>query len=222
METVPTIDESPRPTITLTSADWRPKLDAYCPSLVAAREACALFIATMAADPEGPGYWLTLSGKFGSGKTMLAEQLFAQAKRLNPDEAPVIIYRNYDPDNPPQRRRTIRTDERAIAQKMRGVDGDTDLPERYARGFFVLLDELGATRDPTLFAADAVARLLQGRMDKWTVICTNLTVAEIADRIDARIASRLIRDSNVFLTIEAGDYALYTRRQLTAGTQAGK
>ena len=48
-----------------------------------------------------------------------------------------------------------------------------------------------------------------------------VTVAEIADRIDARIASRLIRDSNVFLTIEAGDYALYTRRQLTAGTQAG-
>jgi hypothetical protein len=39
----------------------------------------------------------------------------------------------------------------------------------------------------------------------WT---TNLTLAEVSQRLDSRISSRLIRDGNKVVTITAGDYAM--------------
>ena len=173
-------------------------LDEYEPSLTAAASACADFVADMAAHPEG-GYWLTLGGVNGCGKSMLAEQISLQAVRLNPDaHGPIIGSR--------ERRMCTWIDERNLASRMRG--GAWDLPEYLGHDFFLVLDELGATRDPSTFVADAIARLCQARRDKWTVFTTNLTMQEIAERQDARIASRLIRDRNRFVTITAGDYAL--------------
>ena len=178
-------------------AAWRPTLDEYEPSLTAAADACGGFVAALAAQPES-GHWLTLAGVNGCGKSMLAEQLLAQARRLNPDRGLII--------GPRERRACTWIDERDLARRMRG--GEWDLPEYLGGDFFVVLDELGATRDPSTFVADAIARLCQARRDKWTVFTTNLTMQEIAERQDARIASRLIRDRNRFVTITAGDYAL--------------
>jgi DNA replication protein DnaC len=74
------------------------------------------------------------------------------------------------------------------------------------------MDELGMTRDPTNFISDSIGRLVESRLGKWTVWCTNLKVGEIQERMDGRIASRLIRDENKVISIKAGDYALRQRK----------
>ena len=162
-------------------------------------------MADIAADPAA-GYWLTLSGVNGCGKSMLAGQLAAQGRRLNPDAKPVLVYDLPAGQEQPRRRRCVWIDERDLAKRMR--EGEYDLPEYLADDFFLVVDELGGSRDPSAFVADALARLFQLRRDRWTVITTNLTVQEVADRIDARVASRLIRDRNRVVKITAGDYAL--------------
>lgn len=215
---------TPTPTITLPPDAWRPQLDAYDPSLAVAREACALFIAEMAAASQQdlhefvrarrPGRWLTLEGKNGCGKTLLARQLFAQARRLNPGNrgmwGPFYGF-DWIPDQPT----CTWIDGPSFASRFRA--GEYTLPESFAHDWCVVFDELGADRDPSSFVADGLHRFCASRLGKWTIFTTNLTTQEIADRIDARVASRLIRDRNIKHRITAGDYAL--RRSNTQAQQ---
>lgn len=60
--------------------------------------------------------------------------------------------------------------------------------------------------------ADALFRLANARIGRWTVWTSNLTHREISDSIDARLASRLIRDGNKGIRITAPDYALRNRK----------
>lgn len=192
------------------TSDWRPKLDAYEPSLVRAAAACAKFIADMAAM-RAP-YWLTFAGIQGSGKTMLARQLFEQAKQHNPGD-----YRNnpcwvsgtgmHDESN--RRPNCVWLHATNFADRMRG--GEYDLPEFLQADFLVVIDDLGSVRDKTEFVADGLYRFADRRMHRWAVWTTNLKIEEISLRMDARIGSRLLRDENRLVTITAPDYALRKR-----------
>jgi hypothetical protein len=46
-----------------------------------------------------------------------------------------------------------------------------------------------------------IAELLQLRSGKWTLLCANLTIEEVASRLDGRIASRLRRDGSWLVKI---------------------
>lgn len=162
-------------------------------------------------------HWLTLTGCPGCGKTMLALQLMAQAERVNPgNPANNPIWppnwaasgaRSYD--DLPRRPRTVWFDSASFARRLR--NGEYDLPEYLRDDFCVVFDDLGAARDRTDFVADALYRLANVRMNRWMIWTTNLTLSEMAERLDDRIASRLIRDDNVLVQIKARDYALKTR-----------
>ncbi len=163
------------------------------------------------ADP----YWLTFTGVNGCGKTMLAKQVFEQAKRVNPGNPannpiwpPDALERSTEGVNvyEPSRPYCIWLKEGELAQRMRG--GEYNLPEDLSGDYLVALDELGISRDPTNFVSEAVGRLCDFRINKWSIFCTNFTLNEIRDRMDGRIASRLIRDGNTVVQITAGDYAL--------------
>jgi hypothetical protein len=208
-------DAIARSTTTAKSATtgWTPRLDAYHPSLVAARDACARLVADMerGADP----YWLTLTGLNGCGKTMLMRQVFIEAKRINPGNPANNGF--WPPDALTSWSKGVNTytasrpyciwlDESQLARRMRS--GEYDLPVQVRGDYFVALDEIGVARDPTNFVADAVASLCENRLGRWGMFATNLTLPEIAERIDARVTSRLIRDGNRVVTIEARDYAL--------------
>lgn len=160
-------------------------------------------------------YWLTLTGVNGCGKTFLGRQIFDQAKRINPGNP------SNSPIWPPTaleswgegvntyttaRPYALWFDEGGLASRMRS--GDYNLPRTLRDDFFVGLDELGATRDPSNFISEAIGMLAEARLNRWTFFATNLTLAEIADRMDARISSRLIREQNRVVVIEATDYAL--------------
>lgn len=189
---------------------WEPDIDAYEPSLVAAKAACVRFVCDMEgnADP----YWLTLQGTFGCGKTMLMRQVHREAKRINPGNPancpiwPPDWQTNKDLEYNSRRPYAHLYDEGGLISRMRA--GHYELPRELGGDWFVAVDEVGIVRDPTNFVAEAIATLCETRLRKWTMFATNLSLQEISERMDARIASRMLRDGNKFISITAGDYAL--------------
>lgn len=160
-------------------------------------------------------YWLTLCGLPGTGKTMLARQLYVEAARINPGNyrhAPVWVsgHGTHNPDN--RRPKVVWLSPEPF--KSRYIGGEYDLPECLRADFMVVFDDLGAindTRNDTM--AEALYRLADNRLGRWTVWTTNLTLDEVRERFDARLASRLIRGDNRVVTITAPDYAAYAQAQ---------
>lgn len=70
----------------------------------------------------------------------------------------------------------------------------------------LFLDDIGAERDPSGFAAEKLNTLLAGRMNKWTLLTSNKGFDALA-AIDERIASRIIRDGNICVGIKTIDFS---------------
>ncbi len=85
--------------------------------------------------------------------------------------------------------------------------------EEMQRDKLIVLDEIGADRDPSGHVRDCLARVLSGRVGKWTVITSNKSLGDIQRDIDTRISSRMIRDGNVVVDVDVLDYALRTAAQ---------
>ena len=182
---------------------WYPTLDLATDkdgSLKRAADACARIVSDMRSG--AAPYWLTLTGAQGCGKTMLAFQVFDQARAINPGSASLWIGERRRP-------RCYWYTEPDFADAIRT---DTRLPEYLADDYLVLIDDLGTARERFEHVADALYRLANARLGKWTLWTSNLTHTEIADKIDQRLASRLIRDANTGIRITAPDYALRNRK----------
>lgn len=146
-------------------------------------------------------YWLTLIGESGIGKTHLAKAVWRQFMAENRFELQWSKAEQKTYGNTGQW-----CNWRKACAEFR--DGAYGYIEDLCDEWFVVIDDLGAERDTTGFIASATDRILAGRKGKWTMITTNLTLKEIADRIDTRIASRMLRDGGVVVESRAGDYTL--------------
>lgn len=199
----------PAPDSAKVEPPWRPDIDAYEPSLKQAAARAEKFVADMARGAQP--YWLTIAGPQGTGKTMLARQILAQARLHNPgDRSSIWVSGSGVHDERNRRPRCVWLHAHEFGDRMKA--GEWDLPEYLQADYCVVLDDLGAARDKSDFLADALYRLADRRMHRWTVWTTNLTLADIRERLDARISSRLIRDENAIVSITAKDYALTGRR----------
>lgn len=176
-----------------------------------AAELARRMVADMARGAEP--YWLTFAGVPGVGKTWIARQIYVEGRKHNlratkdcPQQYGTYDERRRRPDC-----RWIREDE--FAQLLL-TDKQYDLPEYIAHEWLVGYDDLGTKCDTKArdVMGDALCRLANQRLGKWTLWTTNFTLDEISARIDARVSSRLIRDSNKFLTIQAQDYARTGRK----------
>ena len=164
-------------------------------------------------EADAAPYWLTLTGVNGTGKTMLMRQVFEQAKRINPGahhNNPIWPpnwqeFRKGDNVYNDKRPYCIWMDEASLARRMRA--GEYNLPRDLRTDYFVAMDELGVERDPTNFVSNALSMVCENRIGRWSMFATNLKLNEISERIDARVTSRLVRDNNRVITIEARDYA---------------
>lgn len=207
------------------AAKWRPAdFDAYEESLRVAVDLAAELAAKAAVHAEkiraaragnGPlvevhdpfSTWLTLSGRQGCGKTMLAKATYAELRRMDPFAAGpwTADGLEYREENRRPGCRWLHVNEFID----RTLSGFYEYPEWLGREWVVAIDDLGANRElKTTAIPDLIYRLMNARLGKITIFTTNLSQIEIAERFDPRAQSRLIRDGNVFHRITAGDYAL--------------
>jgi DNA replication protein DnaC len=61
----------------------------------------------------------------------------------------------------------------------------------------VALDDIGAEHDPSKNGVDKLCQILTRRERLWTIVTTNITSGEWSLRFDARVADRLLRNSEI-------------------------
>ena len=131
------------------------------------------------------GRWLTLWGRSGTGKSMLARGIYEAFPRRAHWLDWVDLCRRYQSKD------------------------DINRALRWACDAEVLvIDDAGAEHQ-TPATLGLLHGMLQSRLGQWTVITTNLSPDTWRQR-DERIGSRLIRDRNVHVDCTTADYATRT------------
>lgn len=157
----------------------------------------------MVESPFGRAGWtLTLCGKTGLGKTMLAE---AVLESLGAD-----AWGFCSKVEPVQRNgRVLRLtwekhDWRRVSDGFKSGDWYVDDMEQCG---LLVLDDIGADHDPSKAATAKLDRILRTRRGRWTVVTSNLDGQQMRDQLDARIASFLNRDSNLLVEVTGRDFS---------------
>ncbi len=149
--------------------------------------------------------WVFLGGKSGCGKTHLGKKAVE-----------VLLQHGYHKE---------RVQFWTWRGAMREILNDGGAM-RWLAGLHVLvLDDIGTgyTESDRAAALNAslLYELLEARLGKWTIITSNLAPADIGERLDVRITSRLYRGLNEVVNMsEARDYCLL-RRQVERLTREG-
>ncbi len=138
--------------------------------------------------------WLSFTGESGTGKTFLAAMALNASK-----DAPGMM------DHKTLSCPVIKTYWPTLLNKLR--DGQYHLATDLIAANVVFLDELAIEHDPSGFGADKLCHILSGRVGKWTLITSNLTLRQIAT-LDGRISSRMIRGGSVVKQCNTQDYAM--------------
>lgn len=174
------------------------------------KSAAEQFISDIVNDQ--PPRWVSFLGKSGAGKTMLATWLNRQFKAtLDWQINWPATERSKTPTN--QQGRIIRyrgdyVSWATLARQQR--EGEYRILDDACALSFLVIDDIGAEYG-TDFINSKLYELLSRRENKWTVITGNLSLAEVASRIDARIASRMIRHGSVVVDVNVTDYNLRTK-----------
>lgn len=159
-----------------------------------------------------PPRWLSLLGTSGAGKTMLAKWIKGIFKehldwKINwpATEQTKTASQPYG--------RLIR--HRGEYQTWASIA--RDLREQEYRKFddlcaltFLVVDDIGSEY-PSAFVNSKLYELCSRREHKWTVFTGNLSLADIEQQMDARIASRMIRNGSVVVDVNVPDFNLRER-----------
>lgn len=146
-----------------------------------------------------------MTGKSGVGKTHLGKgchRIFMETLRFYPD---------FDVKH--QRltgQRGQFVDWRELCATVR--QGEWGWVEDLCEDDFVVIDDIGVEYDKSGFITSVIDRLFNARLRKWTLVTCNLPLEQIAERLDTRIASRMLRDGNLVLDCDTMDFALRNYR----------
>jgi DNA replication protein DnaC len=145
-------------------------------------------------------HWLCFLGTSGAGKTHLARRLWRYWENGG---------RYYEhPCGAQMVKRGQWCSWRMFGEEM--LRGDYSRTSDLCCDSFVVLDDIASKRDKSGIGVDKLDTILDARRGKWTVVTANLSIAQISEQMDARIASRLMRDGAVVLDVDVQDYG--TRR----------
>lgn len=137
-----------------------------------------------------PAHWLTLIGPSGTGKTHCAKRLWEWASRRSDwSKAQFLHSPVYWPE---------------FVQQLRAGNA-FDLRTDMKRWPVLFLDDVGAERDNSGFAAEELNTLLGCRTGRWTLITSNLDIASLR-HIDQRIGDRLVRGNNRCVGVNTVSY----------------
>lgn len=152
-------------------------------------KAARQFCRDMASGTE-PAYWLTLLGSSGTGKTMLARRIsrfFSKYLDCLVDECSGRNERWI-------RKGGFKSWPDAVAEM---ISGDYSGIKQLRDDWFICLDDIAAENSRVReLSASKLYEVLNARRGRFTVITANCSLAEISDRLDARISSRLLRDKS--------------------------
>lgn len=141
--------------------------------------------------------WLSLLGNSGVGKSMLARLINGRAVYPAGQPGDYSLYKiTWN---------CLQSWGKVMEQLLRG---DYSIRDWLDETHFLVLDEIGSREKASDFMVDELFKCLEGRLGKWTVITANLSLQQIAERLDPRISSRLIRGNNVCVEMNTTDYAM--------------
>jgi DNA replication protein DnaC len=143
--------------------------------------------------------WLSLLGTSGAGKTHLANRIYRHVVKSQVLKTKVVDDKIFYPAEKcywPE-----------LGGKLQGNEG-RDLVWQLSETQFVFLDDIGAKRDGSGFITGELSTLLGRRTGKWTIITANMSLQLIAEKVDPRLASRMIRDGSVVVDVDVVDFAL--------------
>jgi DNA replication protein DnaC len=184
-------------------ADWKTHGDQRLidPLNVAARFCNRVRLRGAAHDRAG--HTLTFCGVSGIGKTFLADCMLNELGRDKWGQLAGV--QGYVRNGEIIRATYMRRDWRKISDGFK--TGDYEIVEDLEKTFLLMLDDIGADHDPSGVGASKLDRVVRSRVGKWTILTCNLSLPQIAEKLDTRIASFLIRDENEVCEIVAEDYA---------------
>ncbi len=174
------------------------------PKLEFAKKMAQEFVGAVTADPHRGQYALSLLGNSGVGKTFLAKCIANELGRNQWGKLDRIP--NWVTHFGIEGAEVQFRDFRRVSDALKS--GEYSIVQTLAQPFLLILDDIGADHDPNGFVASKLDQLIRARRGKWTVITCNLPLAGIAEKLDQRIASFLIRDGNKAVEIETKDYSL--------------
>lgn len=150
-------------------------------------------------ETQSAARWLTLTGDSGCGKTHLARKAAEYFQKCIMGFVTVNEGKVYRADY------RLRTWSKCMAKIYEGEFGSLD---ELADEYFVVIDDVGAEHDPRKFGVSKLLELLDRRKGKWTILTSNLHLDELGEKLDVRIASRLIRDGSTVVRMTCGDFNL--------------
>ena len=185
----PTTKEEVQPEYLQKFADWIGINTFGDPELIKVLKACVEW--TTAFKHKLSPRWLSIIGESGTGKTHCADRLWRWASPQCDWSNSHYSERSYFwPD---------------FVQSLRAGNA-FDIRTDMGKWPLLFLDDIGAERDPSGFAAEELNTLLGRRVGKWTILTSNLTIDRLRS-IDERITSRMIRGRNICVGVKAQDYA---------------
>jgi DNA replication protein DnaC len=175
------------------------KLDAFTykgMSMGAETQKQAIDIATRKARKfaENSNGWLYIHGSYGAGKTHLAAAIGHEIA----NKSKTVVYRNVP----------------SLLDNLRGAIGKSQLEQeidRYVKADLLILDDMGVEEMTSEFMNARLFRIFDERIDKSTVITSNLDLDELNEKVGGRIASRLLQSTKIFLPIS--DFRKYKRKE---------
>jgi len=171
------------------------------PDLEKALQQSVRFCVDMA-SADKPARWLTLLGPCGVGKTLLAKfinRFYGKFIQDLPDDRNV-------PGEIWNRRGGFKPWINVINDMMNGdYSGIRDLKQDW----FLVIDDIGVEYGKNReLATTKLFEILNARENLFTVITGNLTLEDIDSKLDARIASRLLRNGSSVVNIVTKDFNL--------------
>lgn len=154
-------------------------------------------------------YWLSLLGSSGVGKTRLARAVWRTFESVTKFDIWLDVKKDKDGNIISVAKRGDRgqfIQWRSLCSVVR--EGAWGWVEDICRDDFIILDDVGAEydREGSGFTASILDRILNARREKWTMITCNLSLEAIGEKLDVRIASRLLRDRHVVVECDADDF----------------